>query len=222
MKKKLLILCSGSGTNAKAIIESLKGTDIEVTIGCNVNDAGVWELLKGEEIVDLSSPNDEFAVLEEFLKNNEFDLIALAGYMRILPPHIVALIAGKAINIHPSLLPKYKGSKDAYANAFNAGDKIIGCTVHVVTDEVDGGDILTRVEFELPDKVTTLEEMKKLGLKFEHRLYPTTIRRIMLGEDSPINLFDDIEDFLGCYSMESFIPSNGEFLSLSGIAKIQF
>lgn len=110
------------------------------------------------------------AALDAALRDANAEIIALAGYMRLLSDDFVARWAGRIINIHPSLLPNYKGL-DTHARAIAAGDAMAGCSVHVVTEELDGGEVLGKAEVPiLPDD--TAETLAARVLAAEHRLYP--------------------------------------------------
>ncbi len=182
--KQVLILASGSGSNAEAIVEYFtkhQFLPIDFSIGCNraPERAGVYKRMEkyNLNVNFLSSPGQDFSKLSHFLELHSFDLIVLAGYMRILPDRIVDNY--NIINIHPSLLPfKYKGSEDAYKDAIDNGDTITGCTVHRVTVDVDGGPRLAQIAFEIPKNIIknkNVETLKQVGLSFEHALYPAVI-----------------------------------------------
>ena len=114
------------------------------------------------------------------------DVVCLAGFMRILTPVFVRTWAGRMLNIHPSLLPKYPGL-DTHARAIEAGDGEAGCTVHLVTEELDGGPLLgqARVPVEPGD---TPKKLAARVLDFEHQLYPTVLRRFLDGNNTPLYL----------------------------------
>jgi phosphoribosylglycinamide formyltransferase-1 len=107
------------------------------------------------------------------------DVVALAGFMRILTPEFITHYAGKMLNIHPSLLPKYKGLH-THQRAIEAGDAQAGCSVHEVTAELDGGPILAqeRVDIEPDD---TAETLAAKILPLEHKIYPETLRSFVSG-----------------------------------------
>ncbi len=110
------------------------------------------------------------AEIDRALRSAGVEIIALAGYMRLLSDDFVARWRGRIINIHPSLLPKYKGL-DTHARAIDAGDAEAGCSVHVVTEELDGGEVLGQARVPiLPDD--TPESLAARVLVEEHRLYP--------------------------------------------------
>lgn len=126
------------------------------------------------------------AQLSEEISKSEADVICLAGFMRVLTEGFVADHAGRMLNIHPSLLPKYRGL-NTHARAIAAGDDWHGCTVHEVTAELDGGPILGQARLRIaPDD--TPETLASRVLKLEHRLYPLVLRRFLEGKREPILL----------------------------------
>lgn len=114
------------------------------------------------------------------------DIICLAGFMRVLTPKFVGRYAGRMLNIHPSLLPKYKGL-NTHARALEAGDAEAGCSVHVVTPELDDGPILgqARVKIDAGESVDTLSA--KILVQ-EHKLYPAVLRRFAGGNTGLLEL----------------------------------
>ena len=116
--------------------------------------------------------------LSAVLEDHGVGTIALAGFMRILSPWFVNEWAGRIVNIHPSLLPKYRGL-DTHARALEAGDTVSGCSVHIVTEELDAGEVLgqAQVEIERGDTPATLEQRV---LEIEHHLYPTVLNEFVL------------------------------------------
>lgn len=126
------------------------------------------------------------AALNAALEKAAPDIICLAGFMRILTPGFIAKWQGRMLNIHPSLLPKYKGL-NTHARAIEAGDAEAGCSVHEVTAELDGGPILgqARVPIEPGD---TPETLAARILPMEHQLYPAVLRRFAGGDRNPVML----------------------------------
>ena len=123
-------------------------------------------------------PREEFeAALGRALSDHRVGTIALAGFMRLLSPAFVEQWRGRVINIHPSLLPKYPGL-DTHSRAIAAGDAQAGCSVHIVTEEVDAGEVLGQIEvpIEPGDDARALEERV---LEAEHRLYPKVLREFV-------------------------------------------
>lgn len=134
-----------------------------------------WAEAEGITTIELPSPTPKdksqyHKALDLDLRRHGTEIIALAGYMRLLSPEFVAGWQGKILNIHPSLLPKYKGL-DTHARAIAAGDKVAGCSVHLVTDELDAGEVLGQAKVPiLPDD--TADTLAARVLDAEHRLYP--------------------------------------------------
>lgn len=127
----------------------------------------------------------EAALLEPLLAAKP-DLVALAGFMRVLTADFVAQFEGRMLNIHPSLLPKYKGL-NTHARAIEAGDDVAGCTVHEVTAALDDGPILGQARVPvLPDD--TPQTLAARILPLEHQLYPAVLRRVLEGNRAPIAL----------------------------------
>ncbi len=128
------------------------------------------------------------AEMAKALDQYQPDIIALAGFMRVLTAEFVARYQGRMLNIHPSLLPKYRGLH-THARAIEAGDGIAGCTVHEVTADLDDGPILgqARVPVVAGD---TPETLAARVLVQEHRLYPAVLRRFAAGDRSPL-IFED-------------------------------
>ena len=104
--------------------------------------------------------------------------IALAGFMRILSPWFVNQWAGRIVNIHPSLLPKYRGL-DTHARALQAGDEMSGCSVHIVTEELDAGEVLGQAEVPIQDG-DTADLLEQRVLAAEHRLYPSVLNEFVM------------------------------------------
>jgi formyltetrahydrofolate-dependent phosphoribosylglycinamide formyltransferase len=109
------------------------------------------------------------------LDDHRIGTIALAGFMRILSPWFIEEWRGRVLNIHPSLLPKYQGL-DTHKRALDAGDKVHGCSVHIVTEELDSGEVLGSAEVPIlaDDDVSSLEQRV---LEAEHKLYPQVLRK---------------------------------------------
>ena len=116
---------------------------------------------------------DYEAAIEAALRDAGAEFIALAGYMRLLSDDFVARWRGRIVNIHPSLLPKYKGL-DTHLRAIEAGDAVGGCSVHVVTEELDGGEVLGQAEVPILAG-DTAETLSARVLAEEHRLYPRVL-----------------------------------------------
>ncbi len=176
--KKIAILISGRGSNMMALVENAHGYDVAVVASDKPAAPGLaWAREHGIPTFalspkDIGKPAYETA-LDAALRGAGAEAIALAGYMRLLSDDFVAKWRGRIVNIHPSLLPQYKGL-DTHARAIDAGDNEAGCSVHVVTEELDAGEVLgqARVPIEPGDTADTLAARV---LVEEHRLYPRVL-----------------------------------------------
>lgn len=196
MKKRVAILISGSGSNMAALIDSMgPGHPAEpVLVVSNVPGAGGLDKAEARGVPTAVVDHRPFGAdragfetrLTEVLSGARPDILCLAGFMRVLTPAFTAAWAGRCLNIHPSLLPKYRGL-DTHARALAAGEDWHGCTVHEVTAELDDGPILGqgRVPVEPGDTAATLAARV---LEMEHRLYPAVLRRFANGERDLLTL----------------------------------
>ncbi|WP_242095662.1 phosphoribosylglycinamide formyltransferase [Sphingomonas sp. CROZ-RG-20F-R02-07] len=180
--RSVAILISGRGSNMTALVEAADAPDAAykvVLVASDKSDAPglAWARARGIAIFALSpkglgKPAYE-AALDAALRAAEVGTIALAGYMRLLSDGFVAKWRGRIVNIHPSLLPRYKGL-DTHARAIAAGDAVAGCSVHIVTEELDGGAVLGQAEVPiLPGD--DADRLAERVLAAEHRLYPATL-----------------------------------------------
>ena len=178
--KSLVILISGRGSNMQALIEARLPVKIAAVISSNP-EAGGLEIARMHSIetrvVDQKAYPDRAAfdtALAEKIDSFQPDLVALAGFMRILGDKFVEHYHGRLMNIHPSLLPAFPGL-DTHTRALKAGVKIHGCTVHFVTSQVDHGPIITQAAVPvLPDD--TSKTLSARVLQQEHQIYPEAIR----------------------------------------------
>ena len=178
--KSLVILISGRGSNMRALIEAHLPVKIAAVISSNP-EAGGLEIARMHSIetrvVDQMSYPDRATfdtALAEKIDSFQPDLVALAGFMRILGDKFVEHYHGRLMNIHPSLLPAFPGL-GTHTRALKAGVKIHGCTVHFVTPQVDHGPIITQAAVPvLPDD--TSKTLSARVLQQEHRIYPEAIR----------------------------------------------
>lgn len=173
MKKQLLIMGSGNGSNFEAIVKWLQNKDVEITCLSDVEDAFI---LKRAENLGIKHQYLPSADNLQYFKNNKFDLVALAGYMQILTENVLAEM-GKVINIHPSLLPAFKG-KEAIKQAFLAGVKISGITIHYVNKEIDAGKIIAQYPIFIQNGAH-LDEVEAEIHDIEHKLYPLVIEKVL-------------------------------------------
>jgi len=182
MKKRVGILLSGRGSNMMSLVEASRDPaapyDVALIASDKPDAAGIgWAQAQGLATWALSpkgigKPAYE-AGLDTALRDAGVETIALAGYMRLLSDDFVSRWRGRILNIHPSLLPKYKGL-DTHARAIAAGDLHGGCSVHLVTEELDGGTVLGQAEVPiLPGD--TPDTFAARVLEQEHRLYPRTL-----------------------------------------------
>jgi len=112
-------------------------------------------------------------LLDVALREHDVEVVALAGYMRLLSGEFIRRWDGRVLNIHPSLLPAYKGL-DTHRRALEAGEIWVGCSVHLVTDELDGGPVLAQAKVRVRERESA-EQLAERVLKEEHRLYPETL-----------------------------------------------
>lgn len=178
-RKRVGVLLSGRGSNMMALVEASRASDCPydiVLVAADKPDAAGLAWAQGQDIAcwslspkGIGKPAYE-AALDTALRKAGVEIIALAGYMRLLSDDFVARWAGRIINIHPSLLPKYKGL-DTHARAIAAGDAVAGCSVHIVTEELDGGEVLGQAEVPILTDDTS-ETLATRVLAAEHRLYP--------------------------------------------------
>ncbi|MGC9419295.1 MAG: phosphoribosylglycinamide formyltransferase [Rhodovulum sp.] len=194
--KRVAILISGSGSNMVALVESMAGDHPARPVLVVSNVPGAGGLARAEamgiptEVVDHRNFEGDREAFENALisKIDAYapDILALAGFMRILTPVFIDHYAGRMLNIHPSLLPKYRGL-DTHARAIAAGDAEAGCSVHEVTAELDGGPILGRARVPVQPGDTP-ETLAARVLTMEHRLYPAVLRRFAAGDQTVVNL----------------------------------
>jgi phosphoribosylglycinamide formyltransferase 1 len=181
-RKKLGILISGRGSNMMALAEAARDPASPYEVALVASDKPeapglAWAVAQGIPIFAHSPrgmPKPEYeAKIDAALREAGVEAIALAGYMRLLSDDFVARWRGRIVNIHPSLLPKYKGL-DTHARVIAAGDAAGGCSVHIVTEELDGGEVLGQAHVPiLPGD--TAETLAQRVLAEEHRLYPRIV-----------------------------------------------
>jgi phosphoribosylglycinamide formyltransferase-1 len=180
---KLAVLISGRGSNMQALAaQQCDDYEIVVVASDRPEAAGLhWALEHGLPVFALSPKQvgkQAFeAALDAALRKAGAEWIALAGYMRLLSDDFVGRWRGRIVNVHPSLLPKYKGLH-THARAIEAGDAVAGCSVHLVTEELDGGEVLGQAEVPvLPDD--TPDTLARRVLAAEHRLYPSVLKEFL-------------------------------------------
>ena len=176
--KRVAVLISGRGSNMRALVGSSEGYEIVLVASNKPSAEGLaWARACGVSTWAMESKGvgkEEFdRILNEALEKRDVGTIALAGFMRILSPWFVDKWSGRIVNIHPSLLPKYRGL-DTHARAIEAGDEISGCSVHIVTKELDAGEVLGRAEVQIQDGDTP-QSLEQRVLAAEHELYPKVL-----------------------------------------------
>nr|CAD7586704.1 unnamed protein product [Timema genevievae] len=192
VRKRVGVLISGSGTNLQSLIDATtdlgRGTGAEIVLVIS-NKPGVQGLARAQKAgiptmvirhTNYSSRVDFDLALHEALETAGVELVCLAGFMRVLTGEFVRRWRGRLLNIHPALLPLFKGTH-AHRQALQAGVRITGCTAHFVEEDVDAGAILVQeaVPIELDDTEETLQERVKLA---EHRVFPRALTLVATGK----------------------------------------
>jgi len=191
-KAKLAILISGRGSNMAALLYAAKSPDCpyEITLVAS-NDPGApgLKLADAESIPTFAHPHKGLAreahdaIIHDAVIRSGAQYVVLAGYMRILSDDFVRKWMDHMLNIHPSLLPKYKGL-DTYQRAIDAGDKVAGCSVHLVTPELDDGPVLAQTEV----AILADDDADRLASRIliaEHQLYPATVAKYVTRQADP-------------------------------------
>lgn len=182
--KNIAVFASGRGTNFSAVVRAIKKGKIKANLALLVSDnpkAGAIGKAKRAGIKIALVQREDFAGKKEFeegiikhLEEDKIDLIVLAGFMRLLSPEFISRYRNKILNIHPALLPSFKGTQ-GIKDAWEYGAKVTGITVHFVDEKMDHGPIVLQgaVKIENDD---TLESLEAKIHKLEHKLYPEAIR----------------------------------------------
>lgn len=215
-RTRVAVLISGSGTNMAALLYASRAEDCPyeiVLVASNNPAAGGLKLAEAEGIATFALPHkgmdraDHDAAMDAAIRESGAAYVALAGYMRILTPEFVAKWEGRMLNIHPSLLPKYKGlhtHEQAIANA----DSHAGVSVHLVTSELDGGPVLGQTPVAvLPGD--TAETLAARVLIAEHQLYPRMLARLVTQASDPEFLTAQVRELAGQLPEVDEIMSHG-------------
>jgi phosphoribosylglycinamide formyltransferase-1 len=181
--KRVAILISGRGSNMRALVEGARNYEVALIASNKPEAAGLeWARDRGLPTWSLESKGAEKEAydrtLSAALDDHQVGTIALAGFMRILSPWFVDEWSGRIVNIHPSLLPKYRGL-DTHARALAAGDPVSGCSVHIVTEELDAGEVLGQAEVPI-ESGDTPDSLEQRVLTAEHALYPEVLNAFVL------------------------------------------
>lgn len=191
-KARVGVLISGRGSNMAALVYAAKhpGCPFEIAlVAANDPEAGGLKLAQAEGIATWAASHKgmkraEFdALVDAELRAARIEYVALAGYMRLLSSEFVGRWAGRMLNIHPSLLPKYKGL-DTHERALDAGDRVTGCSVHEVTAELDDGPVLGQTEVTIVDGDTP-DTLAARVLIAEHQLYSRVLADFVSSETMP-------------------------------------
>ncbi|GDY27823.1 phosphoribosylglycinamide formyltransferase [Agarivorans sp. Toyoura001] len=196
MAGNIVVLISGSGTNLQAIIDACKEGRINASISAVIsNKADAFGLERAKQaaintvVVNPKQYSDRESydiALAEAIEQQQADLIVMAGFMRILSPHFVERFAGKMLNIHPSLLPKYQGLH-THQRAIDAKDQEHGCSVHFVTAELDGGPVVLQAKVPVFEEDSADDLADRVQVQ-EHAIYPLVVnwfieqRLVMQGD----------------------------------------
>jgi phosphoribosylglycinamide formyltransferase-1 len=184
---RVACLISGGGSNMIALARTMNGKHpgrMQLVLSNNPDASGLSKA-RGMGIQSVVCDHRRFGEnraayevgIQGLLRNHRIDLVCLAGFMRVLTPVFMESWRGRILNIHPSLLPKYKGLH-THQRALDAGDDEHGCTVHQATARLDDGPILGRKSLKiLPGE--TAEKLAARVLKLEHELYPATVRKFL-------------------------------------------
>ena len=182
-KIKTAVFISGTGSNLKSLIKFSKIKKSPISIDLIFSNTSKAKGLRYSNQFNIKKKILSFKRLKiaeieilNLLKKEGIRFICLAGFMKILSKNFIKKFNGKIVNIHPSLLPKYKGL-NTHIKAIQNKDKLSGCTVHFVTAKLDSGKIILQKEVKISKKDTPTSLAKKI-LKQEHKLYPAAIKKI--------------------------------------------
>ena len=182
-KIKTAVFISGTGSNLKALIKFSKlkksPISIELIISNNIKSKGLFfgKIYKiKKKVFNFKNQTISEREINSILRKHKISLICLAGFMKILSKNFINNFDGRILNIHPSLLPKYKGL-NTHERAIKNKDKFSGCTVHFVTAKLDSGKIIKQKKVKIYKKDTPKTLAKKI-LAEEHKLYPKAILKI--------------------------------------------
>jgi phosphoribosylglycinamide formyltransferase-1 len=189
-----VVLISGNGSNLQSIIDNASGIDLNISCVISSN-SDAYGLKRAEKagiataVIDHQLFDSRFKADKEIMKvidDSRAVVIILAGYLRILSPEFIEKYLGKILNIHPSLLPKFKGL-NTHQRAIDAAEKIHGASVHFVTEELDGGPVIAQSSVEI-DSTDNAKSLASKVLNKEHILYPKIIHWYTQGK---IKLIDN-------------------------------
>ncbi|WP_273724104.1 phosphoribosylglycinamide formyltransferase [Bartonella sp. AU18XJBT] len=203
MKKQVLVFISGNGSNMVALAQASQQkeypAEIVAVICDNPHANGIEKAqshnlpihIVDRKIYKTKEEHEEsiFTILDQYKP----DFLCFAGYMRLISPHFVKLYEGRILNIHPSLLPSFKGL-NTHEKALQAGVKITGCTVHLVTEDMDAGKILAQAAVPVYPH-DTAESLAQRVLKAEHKLYPEALKAFIEGKSKMVDTQQQLLSF---------------------------
>ena len=180
---KTAVFISGTGSNLKNLIKFSKTKNSPISINLIFSNTSKAKGLRFSNqfnikkyISSFNNPKIAEAKILDLLDKENIKFICLAGFMKVLSKSFIKMFNGKIVNIHPSLLPKYKGL-DTHIKALQNKDKVAGCTVHFVTAKLDSGKIILQKKIKITKKDNPTSLAKKV-LKQEYKLYPAAIKKI--------------------------------------------
>jgi phosphoribosylglycinamide formyltransferase 1 len=189
-KKRVGVLISGRGSNMRALVEASRDPAFPaeiVLVASNRPDAAGLSFARDNGIATIVVNHHDFTSREAFdgalndeLQASDIELVCCAGFMRIMTPVLTAPWKGRMLNIHPSLLPQYKGLH-THARALADGAKLHGASVHFVSDELDGGEVIAQATVPVLPQDTP-ESLAARVLEIEHALYVNALRLVASGE----------------------------------------
>lgn len=184
--KKIAIFASGSGSNMEAIVTAYHRGELNCEpVICVCDRPGAQVIERGKRLnipllvcnpKEFENKNAYETFINKKMKELDIDLICLAGYMRLIGPVLLESFRNRIINIHPSLLPAFKGAH-AIRDSFDYGVKVFGVTIHYVDETLDGGKIISQSAF--PYEGNDMDELEKMIHTTEHKLYPETINKVI-------------------------------------------
>jgi phosphoribosylglycinamide formyltransferase 1 len=187
--RRIAVLISGRGSNLQALIDAVAATTLDATIAVVISnraDAAGLERARAAGIATVTIPHRDHPTRDAFetalvaeLRAHDVSLVCLAGFMRLLGPTFLDAFSGRTLNVHPSLLPAFRGV-DAQRQALEYGVKVAGATVHFVTGELDGGPIVAQAAVPVLDD-DTADALAARILEVEHRIYPIAVASVLDG-----------------------------------------
>ena len=184
-KTKVAVFISGTGSNLKNLIKFSNKKNSPISINLIISNTKKAKGLKyanqyniEKKVLNFNNNKINEKKNLDFLIKKEINFICLAGFMKILSKNFIKRFKGKIINIHPSLLPKYKGL-NTHERVINNNENISGCSVHYVTGKLDSGKIIMQKKIKISKEDTAISLRKKI-LKKKHKLYPAAITKIFI------------------------------------------